>query len=404
MKQKLLIMCLCLFTGTIACADVKIDETNFPDANFRAWVLSQPYGADGVLKKKEIADVKKIEVSRLGIKNLKGIEYFTALEELYCGYNQIKGDDMDALIKYLPRINPSKLMENYNGTFHITNNSNLSNREVMNKFGVGNLYAIGSENEQNVMTAKQVSAAQAKGWTPFASNGFEWYKYAGARDQKAQGIVINEENFPDKIFRKCLIPFDIDADSVLSSNEILSVGLLNIAKRNIQSMKGIEYFTALKWLDCGGNQLTVLDLSKNTKLEGLDCSSNQLTLLDVSKNTALRELYCFKNQLPTLDVSKNDVLTELYCYTNQLTTLKVPKNSNLAKLYCHQNRIKDAAMDVLVENLPTVKSQNMSVIYYTGEQNVMTAVQVAAAKAKGWIPYYSDGSNWKEYAGSENPD
>ena len=35
------------------------------------------------------------------------------------------------------------------------------------------------------------------------------------------------------------------------------------------------------------NQLTTLDVSKNTALTDLDCDNNQLTTLDVSKNTAL---------------------------------------------------------------------------------------------------------------------
>ncbi|MDR3235754.1 MAG: hypothetical protein LBT48_03390, partial [Prevotellaceae bacterium] len=49
------------------------------------------------------------------------------------------------------------------------------------------------------------------------------------------------------------------------------------------------------------------------------CSDNQLTALDVSKNTALRVLRCGGNELPTLDVSKNAALIELECYKNQLT-------------------------------------------------------------------------------------
>ena len=44
MKKKLftLLLCLiaavCLFPAAVSAADVAIDETNFPDANFRAWV------------------------------------------------------------------------------------------------------------------------------------------------------------------------------------------------------------------------------------------------------------------------------------------------------------------------------------------------------------------------------
>jgi hypothetical protein len=57
-------------------------------------------------------------------------------------------------------------------------------------------------------------------------------------------------------------------------------------------------------------------------------------------------------------------------------------------------------MDALVESLPTVTWGTMSVVFNENEQNVMTTTQVAAARAKGWRPYYTeDGTNWKEYPG-----
>ena len=58
-------------------------------------------------------------------------------------------------------------------------------------------------------------------------------------------------------------------------------------------------------------------------------------------------------------------------------------------------------MDALVESLPNVSESSMYVIYNENEGNVMTTVQVAAAKAKGWTPYYYDGEDWLEYAGSD---
>ncbi len=81
-------------------------------------------------------------------------------------------------------------------------------------------------------------------------------------------------------------------------------------------MRGIEYFQSLTKLCCDWNQLTALDVSKNTALTYLFCSSDQLTSLDVSKNTALTNLYCYSNRLTTLDISKNTALTELDCSYN----------------------------------------------------------------------------------------
>lgn len=53
----------------------------------------------------------------------------------------------------------------------------------------------------------------------------------------------------------------------------------------------------IKYLDCGGNNLTSLDVSGCTALTELDCYDNNLTSLDVSKNTALTYLSCGGNNL-----------------------------------------------------------------------------------------------------------
>ena len=73
-------------------------------------------------------------------------------------------------------------------------------------------------------------------------------------------------------------------------------------------------------LQCLNNQLTELDVSKNSKLIDLNCSSNQLKSLDLSKNTKLRGLSCILNQLTKLDVSKNIELKYLKCGGNQFTS------------------------------------------------------------------------------------
>ena len=109
--------------------------------------------------------------------------------------------------------------------------------------------------------------------------------------------------------------------------------------KGLTSLKGIEYFTALEYLACSRNQLTALDVSKNTALNTLYCYRNQLTALDVSKNTALNILYCYGNQLTALDVSKNTALTKLYCYENQLTSLDVSRNTALTDLGCDENQL-----------------------------------------------------------------
>jgi len=97
--------------------------------------------------------------------------------------------------------------------------------------------------------------------------------------------------------------------------------------------------TALWYLSCADNQLTELDVTNNTKLRQLDCSINQLTQLNVASNTALTWLECRNNQLSQLDVSKNIALERLYCFNNQLSQLDVSKNIALTRLECHSNQL-----------------------------------------------------------------
>ena len=94
---------------------------------------------------------------------------------------------------------------------------------------------------------------------------------------------------PDDNFEQALIDLDYDDvldDYVLTEN-ISGVTSLEVFAKEISDLTGIEDFTALTWLDCGGNQLTTLDVSANTALHTLVCYENQLTSLDVSANTAL---------------------------------------------------------------------------------------------------------------------
>ncbi len=76
----------------------------------------------------------------------------------------------------------------------------------------------------------------------------------------------------------------------------------------------------IKYLDCGNNNLTSLDVSGCTALTELDCYGNNLTSLNVSGCTALTELGCWSNNLTSLDVSKNTALTYLDCEDNKLTS------------------------------------------------------------------------------------
>ena len=179
-------------------------------------------------------------------------------------------------------------------------------------------------------------------------------------------VSINETNFPDANFRTVVKEYDTDKDENLSRAEIEAVKEIKCYYKDIRSLTGIEYFTALQTLECYSNQLTSLDISGNTALKSLDCAKNQLAALDVSQNTALESLDCADNQLTTLDVNRNTALKSLDCAKNQLTSLDVSRNTALESLNCADNQL--TALDI---------SQNTALESLICAGNKLTALNVS---------------------------
>ena len=82
------------------------------------------------------------------------------------------------------------------------------------------------------------------------------------------------------------------------------ITVLDIPDMGIQSLAGLEWFVNLERLYCEFNNLTVLDVSKNTELVRLYCHDNYLTELIVSADTNpnLSRLYCYNNYLKSPDL------------------------------------------------------------------------------------------------------
>ena len=159
-------------------------------------------------------------------------------------------------------------------------------------------------------------------------------------------VEINETNFPDAKFRSFVKEnLDKNKDDILDAMEIAAVKMIEANKMGIKSLEGVGFFTALETLKCWDNELTGLDLSKNTALKDLQCSNSKLQSLDLSQNPNLTQLYCGRNPLTTLDLSKNAKLKVLNCsgFANRrtkLTELDLSQNTALESLDCSINELK----------------------------------------------------------------
>lgn len=190
-------------------------------------------------------------------------------------------------------------------------------------------------------------------------------------------------HIPDANFKKALLgyPIKIDknGDKEISYGEAREyTGTIAIASKNISSLVGIEAFVNITHLYCNDNQLTGLDVSKNTSLKFLYCHGNQLTNLDLSKNIVLTDLSCLKNQLTSLDLSKNTALQYLSCHDNQLTSLDLSKNTELKGLVIHNNQLTQL-------NLANGNNSKFRSLYIRGNPNLQ-CIQID----KGFSPQ----NNW----------
>ena len=340
MKKHLFLFILMLSPMLASAEDVKINETTFPDTDFRNWVLSQDYGADGVLTNEELENITSLNVRHKGIYDLKGIEYFTSLKVLICLGNQLTTLDVSGCTE----LDTLACSNNQLTALNVSMNTKLISLEC---YG----------NQLSTLDLSNNTALRR--------------------------IHCNANK---------LTSLDVSKNTALTLLQCSS---------NLLTTLDVTKNSAMTSLSCTDNKLTTLYVSNNKSLDGIFCFNNRLTSLDVSGCSALKTLSCIGNQLTTLNLSGCSELETVYCNDNQLTTLDLSENTALTTLFCYQNQIKGVGMDALVESLPTVSGGSLNALFFENEQNVMTNAQVAAAKAKGWTPYLCIYDHPKEYAGLE---
>ena len=180
----------------------------------------------------------------------------------------------------------------------------------------------------------------------------------------ASAIPINEETFPDPVFREYVLK--IVGSSVLTDEKARQIEVLDVSDDNIKevlgkrdpitSLMGIRYLRYVKDLNCSGQELKkTLNLEQNSRVEKLNCSGNQLTGLWFHKGSSLKYLTCSVNEFTALDLSKCSELIELSCGSNKLTSLDLSANTKLQQINAGSNKL--TALDT--RNLPELTYLNL---------------------------------------------
>lgn len=139
---------------------------------------------------------------------------------------------------------------------------------------------------------------------------------------------------------------DLNGDGIRAEDGTEDIEVFNVYQdyKLLTDKKNVSVYGDITYLAAVSNELTALDVSRNSSLQTLNVRLNQLSALDVSKNSALIRLDCSSNNLTSLDVSQNKSLVSLWTFDNQLSELNMSGNTNLAFLDCSNNKL--SALDV----------------------------------------------------------
>ncbi|UMY64749.1 MULTISPECIES: T9SS type A sorting domain-containing protein [unclassified Flavobacterium] len=273
---------------------------NIPDANFKAKLLAPPmngYGAvrdingvaialdannNGEVEVSEANGANSLDVSFSSIASLEGVQYFTNLEELDCGYNPL------TVLGPLPQsLRFLNCQNNYLGGIDL---SGLSLLELLNCHH-NNLTVLGP--------------------------------------------------LPPGLRR---LDCSYNSLSTLNLSGLSLLESVACSANQLQSFTLPDTAPALHVIKCESNQLVSLDATGLTGLEILLCQSNYLTLLGLPVQNTLKELYCQHNNLVSLDLSSQHDLLELECDHNQLTNLVFSPQVLLSSVHCEYNNLTQLAV------------------------------------------------------------
>ena len=129
----------------------------------------------------------------------------------------------------------------------------------------------------------------------------------------------------------------IGTDSEIKLIRPTTIRELNLEKRAIADLTGIEHFRRLTILRVSGNKLKTLELHHYVHLEVLHADYNQLTKVDCRPLTRLKELRMDHNQIDELLLPASNRLFRLDISHNRLQFLPLADCPKLRVLQCAVN-------------------------------------------------------------------
>ena len=376
---------------------VTINATNFPDANFRSYLLSL-YPA-GYITNEEIAARTALNVSNKNISNLTGIKFFTALKELRCYNNPMTSLDVSGMttLVYLD----CAPTDNYTGTkltsLNVTGCTNLETLLCYNtnisSLGLGDCTKIYKILCYNCPKLTTLSITYKSNLAILDCTSCTALTHLTCYRNNLTSLNVTECT----ALKQLLCYENASLASITGLSDCQAITYLDCEDCMISSLPGVETMNNLGTLLARNNKLTTLYVS----------NLSSLTDLRVSGNTLLTRLECYYSALESLDVTGCSSMTYLDCCGNNLTELLVEGCTALNHLEIYRNYIYGTEMTNLINSLPTRSASNkgeLLALYNPNEGNSMTAAQITIARNKYWLPKEYNGSAWVELTALERGD
>lgn len=338
-------------------ASIPVDEANFPDKDFRQYVSEQiDKNSDRMLSDEEIANTRKIEIDSndkrgLVVRNFRGIERFTELEEL----------------RILEVVDPKG---DYECAFETDISLNLSGNTKLKIF---------------VCKAGKIDGLDLSGFSFLEELYLHSYEYPLQDLSRITGLkrVYVERNtvLPDpmpevtelSVGRNVAVPGEMPKLETLSLDfpdnpsvdfhhypnlSELSLKWSTVKELDLSGMTGLKSFSCLgshiKTINLRGcSGLEILDLSglvwscKNIYLGGcvnireLSYYGKSLSILSeisISDMVNLEYLKCAFSKPAELDLRNNEKLKSLYASGNNMTDIKLSAKAPYEVLYLDNNQ------------------------------------------------------------------
>ncbi len=306
-----------LMISVTAHAAVEINEATFPDPVFRSVIEGADYDRDqnGVIDDAEIALTINIYCEGMGVTSVQGVEYFTALQGLWCKDNYISYLDVSNnkdlhgvwcsgnLFTSLDFSGNPELEWVYCYDCNLTS-LNISNNPKMAYLEVNT----------NPLTALDVS-----------HNPLLEHLTCGSCELTSLNLGNNPNLTHLDAFRNHLTALDVSGCPKLKRLDIWDNAGLGSIDVSINS--GLQYY------NCANNDAVNIDVTHNPELQKLICSYNDIVTLDLTHNPKLVYLDCACNNIASLNLSGNHQLYFLQAFTNPFTTLDIGANPLLVQTY-----------------------------------------------------------------------